>query len=80
MQTEDTSEYVGKLVRLGWFRKHAPRPTGGKWDVTWHVIEDFTMTIAIDPENTYSAGEILVLDNGAMIYLLASDIEVINEN
>ena len=38
---------VGKLVRLKWFDKDNPRPTGGEWNETWIVIEDNTMTIAL---------------------------------
>ena len=82
MPTENTSEYIGKLVRLKWFDKDNPRPTtwGSAWNEAWVVVEDNTMTIAIDPKNPYPAGEIIVLDQYGLSRLLIADIEVISEN
>lgn len=69
---------VGKLVRLKWFDKDSPRPTVGEWNEAWIVVEDNTMTIALDPKNPYPAGELLVLDNGKLTRLTFADVEVIS--
>ncbi len=69
---------VGKLVRLKWCDKDNPRPTRGEWNEAWIVVEDNTMTIAIDPQNPYPAGEILVLDDGKLTRLVFADVEVIS--
>ena len=68
---------IGELVRLKWFDKNNPRPTGGEWDETWIVVEDRSIIIATDPENPYPAGEIIVLDPDGVSRLLIADVEVI---
>ena len=70
---------VGDLVRLTWVGNQCERPTGEEWDETWIVIEDRTMIIATNPNNPYLAGQVIVWDNGELVNMLASDLEVISE-
>lgn len=68
---------VGKLIKLGWSAKHAPRPKGGKWDNAYLVVEDHTMIIAIDPANPYPAGNIVIMKDGQLEKILIASVEVV---
>tara|TARA_Y100000593_G_scaffold76507_1_gene141417 strand:- start:717 stop:929 length:213 start_codon:yes stop_codon:yes gene_type:complete len=68
---------VGKLVKLGWFAKHAPRPKGDKWDNAYLVVEDNTMIIATDPANPYPAGNLVIIKDGQLEKILIADVEVV---